>query len=382
MTKRVNGEGTFMKRGNTWTCRVVIGGVRYVGSGRTQADAKKAAKERARIGAPKVIGSTFKSLFDEWKVQAPESLGIRTSTHDTYRYLVGKHILPTVQDVRLTKLTAPKLKDLFKDMEGSSSTKRNTYAGMVSVLEFGVSAGYVGANVMRDVPRPVATDSPRRDVDGDGARALIAAAQKHRWGIAAWLAFGCGLRRGEILGLRWADVDLVEGTLSITGNLTRTSAGRRRGPTKNKRGLRLTPMPAPVVDALKSHRATQAAERLAAGNLWQDLDMVLATEIGGEVEPRALSRAWSRWARKAQLDDSGTHLGRHFAATALLASGHASTADVAAQVGMDPATLLHTYASAVAKGQRAASAALGAELLEAKSPTLVPTVVPTLANQR
>jgi integrase len=363
MTKRVNGEGTFMKRGNTWTYRVVVDGVRYVGSGRTQADAKKAAKERARIGAPKITGTTFATLFEEWSRQAPESLGIRPSTFDTYRYLVGKHVLPIAEDVRMTKLTASRLKDLFRDIEGSSSTKRNTYAGMVSVLKFGVSAGYVGANIMRDVPRPSAVDASRRDVNGDGARALIAAAKGHRWGLAAWLGFGCGLRRGEMLGLRWSDVDLVGGTLSITGNVTRTSTGLRRGPTKNKRGLRLTPMPVPVADALKSHRATQAAERLAAGELWQDCDMVLTNEIGGMVEPRALSRAWSGWARKAKVKDRGTHLGRHYAATTLLASGQASTADVAAQLGQDPAVLLNTYASAVAKGQRAASTALGAELL-------------------
>ena len=382
MTKRVNGEGSFMKRGNTWTYRVVIDGVRYVATGATQEKAKKAARERARIGAPKVTGFTFKALFEEWRGQSPESIGIRPATFDTYRYLVGKHILPSVQDVRLTRLTAVRLKELFVSMEGASSTKRNTYAGMVSVLEYGISAGYVGANVMRDVPRPIANQPVRRDVSGDGARALIAAAQGHRWGVAAWLGFGCGLRRGESLGLRWADVDLVGGTLSINGNVTRSSAGLRRGPTKNLRGVRLTPMPVPVVDALRSHRAMQAAERLAMGELWQDTDMVLTNEIGGMVEPRALSRAWSSWARKARVADRGTHLGRHYAATTLLASGQASTADVAAQLGQDPAVLLHTYASAVAKGQRAASTALGFELMGAESTDVVPTLVPTHVVQR
>jgi integrase len=90
--------------------------------------------------------------------------------------------------------------------------------------------------------------------------------------------------------------------------------------------------------------------------------LVLTNGVGGLVEPRTLSRAWEEWAKAAGVEDTGTHLGRHYAATSLLASGAASVADVAALLGHDPAVLLNTYATAVAAGQRAAVDVLGASL--------------------
>jgi integrase len=89
---------------------------------------------------------------------------------------------------------------------------------------------------------------------------------------------------------------------------------------------------------------------------------VLTNELGGMAEPRQLSRVWSGWARRAGIKDRGTHVGRHFAATTLLASGRASVADVAQMLGHNPSVLLDTYASAIADGQRAAADVLGSAL--------------------
>ena len=128
------------------------------------------------------------------------------------------------------------------------------------------------------------------------------------------------------------DVDLQAGELAVSGNLTRSSAGLVRGKTKTRRGQRRVPIPASVVKALKTQQRRQKAERLAA-RFWQDEGLVVTNEIGGAVEPRALSRAWAGWARTAGLRDRGTHAGRHYAASTLLSSGRASVADVAASHG-------------------------------------------------
>lgn len=136
--------------------------------------------------------------------------------------------------------------------------------------------------------------------------------------VAAWLSFGCGLRRGEVLALRWVDVNLKTGELAVTGNLTRSSAGLVRGAPKTHRGQRNVPIPAAVLKALKTQQRRQKTELLAA-KVWVDDGLVLTNEIGGAVEPRALSRAWAGWARAAGLADRGTHTGRHYAASTLLA---------------------------------------------------------------
>ena len=133
------------------------------------------------------------------------------------------------------------------------------------------------------------------------------------------------------------------------GNTILCGAGA--GATKTARGVRPVPVPAFVLDQLRAHRTRQAAERLASA-YWEDAGLVVTTEIGGMVEPRAVSRAWRAWAKKAGLADTGTHLGRHYAATTLMASGTASLADVGSMLGQDPSVLLTTYANAAAAGQR------------------------------
>jgi len=109
--------------------------------------------------------------------------------------------------------------------------------------------------------------------------------------------------------------------------------------------------------------------QLRAGSAWTESGHVLTNEIGGMGEPRTLSRVWQAWAVKAKVNDTGTHVGRHFATPTLLASGHASVAYVAAMLGHDPSVLLSTYAVAVADGQRAVSSALRAALSKPREAT-------------
>jgi integrase len=376
--KRGDGEGTYYARPDGgWLYRMRVGdGRRVSGSGRTKSAAKTVAHERARLVADKPATATVQALVTEWSKLTPASVGLRATTADQYRALLRAHVVPALGPVRLSNLTRRLVADAVRGFSGSASTRRSAYAALVKLLDYGVGSGVLAVNLARETPRPLAGVSRHRGIDQDAARALLAAASGHRWGVAAWLGFGCGLRRGEALGLRWADVDLEAGELAVNGNVTRSSAGLVRGAPKTRRGQRRVPIPASVIEALKAHRTAQAAEQLAA-LVWTDHGLVLTNEVGGLVEPRALSRAWSTWARKAGLTDRGTHAGRHYAATTLLSSGAASVADVAAALGHDPAVLLNTYAVAVAAGQRAASDVLGGTL----GPDIVPTSVPTGRKQ-
>lgn len=370
MSRRNNGEGSFRRKANgTWLYRVEVDGRRVSGTGRTKTDAKRIATERARVLGERRTTDTVRDLYDDWCRLTPEAVGLAPTTRDQYRYLVGKHVMPTLGNVKVEALTRRKVADTVNDLGGSQSTRRSTYAALVRLLDYAVDRGMMRVNVGREVPRPAAPRPEDRKITPDAARKVIEAANGHRLGLAALLGFGCGLRRGEMLALRWADVDLEGGVLTISGNVTRSSAGLKRGTPKTRRGVRQVPLAGVVIAGLKAHRRQQAAERLAAGVAWTDLDLVLTNEIGTLVEPRELSRAWRGWARKAKVKDTGTHLGRHYAATTMLASGTASVADVAAVMGHDPAVLLNTYATAVATGQRAAADVLGDSLAV---PVLVP----------
>jgi integrase len=345
---------------------MLVNGQRVSGSGPTQAKAKKSAKERAKLAAKHQTRGTFKELFEEWETLPKDIILIGPSTRDTYRFLIRKHFLPTLGDEMLTKMTEAKVAKALGSLNSlSTSTRRNAYAGLVKVLDYAVSQKRVGTNVARLCNRPVGVSTAGREITQDQVLRILKAARGDRYEVAAWLGFGCGLRRGEILALRWVDVDFERGELAVdahVGNLTRTSAGLIAGPPKTERGARRVPIPAEVVTRLRAHRRRQLEEQLKAGDAWRYVGTVLTNEIGGYVEPRSLSRSWNKWAKSANVNERGTHAGRHYAASTLLASGRASAADVAAQLGHNPAVLLTTYAAAVAPSQRAAADVLGASL--------------------
>lgn len=374
--RRANKEGTYYKRPRGgWLFRVTVNGHRVSGSGATRKAAKDAAIERGRLVGDRMTKGTVAELVDEWSALSPAALDIKATTADQYRSLLRSRVVPVIGHVRVDSLTKRAVAEVFpSDGAAPSTTLRATYAALVRVLDYAVGRGFVAVNVAREVPRPAAPESKPRHVDREAVATFLAAAEGERLEVAAWLGYGCGLRRGEILGLHWSDVDLDSGLLTVSGNLTRSSAGLVRGTPKTKRGRRIVPVPAQVVERLRAHRRRQAAEQLAAGAAWASVGAVLTNEIGGYVEPRELSRHWRAWAKRAKLPDTGTHVGRHYAAATLLASGRASVADVAAAMGHDPAVLLNTYAVAVAAGQRAASDALGASLS-------VPVSVPVAAGQ-
>jgi integrase len=378
-TRRDNHEGTFYKRteaeGGGWLFRIRVGNQRVSGSGPTRRAAKERAVERARLVGDKRTKGTVAELVEQWAALSAPAVGLKPTTQDQYRSLLRSRVVPVIGNRRVDSLTKRTVAEVFPPgSDNPASTMRSTYAALVRVLDYAVERGMLAVNVAREVKRPAAAEHRARHIDREAVARVLAAAEGDRLSIAAWLGFGCGLRRGEILALRWSEVDLDAGVLSVTGNVTRSSAGLVRGTPKTRRGTRLVPVPPVVVERLRAHRREQAAEQLAAGSAWRPLGMVVANEVGGMLEPRFLSRRWRSWSRSAGVEDTGTHVGRHYAASTLLASGAASVADVAAQLGHDPAVLLNTYAVAVAAGQRAAAAALGETLT-------VPIFVPIASTQ-
>lgn len=386
---RAHGEGTYYERpesqGGGYLFRIMAGGQRVSGSGRTKKEAKAKAMERARLVGPRRTKGTLAELVDEWaelRNDGGKRL-LKPTTKDQYLTLLRSRVVPVIGNHRVESLTKRTIAEAFPpDSTASASTQRSTYAALVRLLDYAVRRGRLALNVAREVDRPAKPSRTQpRSVDQKAAGRMLAAAADDRLGIAAWLGFGCGLRRGEMLALRWSDVDLEAGEISVSGNVTRSSAGLARGTTKTEHGDRLVPVPPVVVKQLRAHRERQDAERAelvskGVGEVWVDNDLVLANHVGGMVEPRKLSKRWQVWAKAAKLGDTGTHVGRHYAASTLLASGAASVADVAAQLGHDPAVLLNTYATAVAKGQRAAAEALGETLI------IVPLSVPHAVGQQ
>ena len=150
---------------------------------------------------------------------------------------------------------------------------------------------------------------------------LLDAARELRYYVAVALMAATGLRRGEVSGLAWSDIDLSKGELRVRHTLSRVDGELILIEPKTDRSRRRVPLHAGVVTALKAWRTRQLQERLAAGDQWVETGMVFATELGTMVDPRNLLRTVEVAAAKAGIEKVGAHTMRHSAAVAWLESG-------------------------------------------------------------
>lgn len=135
------------------------------------------------------------------------------------------------------------------------------------------------------------------------------------------LAAALGLRQGELSGLRWEDVDLERGLLTVRHQLQRVAGRPELHPPRSAKGRRTLPLPALVREALRQHRLRQKEERLRAGPAWTETGFVFTTTVGTPLEARTLLRNFHGLLARARLPRRRFHDLRHTAASLLLALG-------------------------------------------------------------
>lgn len=175
---------------------------------------------------------------------------------------------------------------------------------------------------------------------------FLAVTADHRWAIGFRLGVLYGLRRSEVLALRWDDLDADQQTLRIDESLVATNEGAAWGNAKNERSRRTIPIDDDTMRAFAKRRAEQAAERLAAGATWEDNDLIVATRDGRLVLPRSYDRALARIVDKAALPRLTSHGLRHTAATHMVQSARdvGELRAIADLLGHSVEMLMNTYA--------------------------------------
>jgi integrase len=202
--------------------------------------------------------------------------------------------------------------------------------------------------------RPLATPSTA------DLRKLVQAADKTVWKMPITLAAHLGLRRSEVLGLRWSDIDLGEGTLRVQRGLqrTRVPGGRSRlefFDVKTENSRRQVELGRRLLAQLKRHSKAQAERRLLSGSDWIDEDLVCDRGDGGPLDPDAMSRAMKRLVARAGLPTGiRLHDVRHGVATAMLANG-VDTKIASAVLGHSSAAFTADQYQHVLKGMTAAA---------------------------
>jgi integrase len=326
-------RGSITKRGNSWTAVVDLPPDPTTGkrrqkrfTARTKREAEAYAAEliqKAATGFSDAGKVTVREFFDHWLVAVGPSL--RPATARRYRDVARLHIVSQIGNLRLSKLTPNDVQRLYADRldYGLSPTSvHHIHAILHRALNHGMKLGLLVRNVT-DAVDPPRRQSPEMQVwSASDASKVLATANGDAWEALWHLALTTGMRRGELLGLRWSDVDLNAGTLSIRRTLSRGSTSRlESGEPKTIAGRRRVALPASTIERLRRHAIKQKELWLAVGPGYADRDLVFATINGIPIHANTLSRAYARLIERAGVPRIRFHDLRHTSATLLLASG-------------------------------------------------------------
>lgn len=214
------------------------------------------------------------------------------------------------------------------------------------------------------MPRHVAKPVREREVKAWSAQQVdgfLATTNEHAWAAGFRLAVLYGLRRSELLALRWDDFAAKEGTIRIDEGLVATATGATWTDAKNTRSRRVIPLDQETVKALAARKRAQAEEQLLAGAGWSDQNLILTTRTGNAVMPRSFDRTLDVLVKRSGVPRLSSHGLRHTAATHMV-SGAADLGElraVADILGHSPEILLSVYAHALPASVRAVADRIG-----------------------
>jgi len=287
---------------------------------------------------------TVESWLDHWlnRIAKPS---LRATSFAAYRIAVEKHLVPAIGKHRLDRLQPEHLERLYQRMiDGGARPGTAHQVHRTARTAFGEAErrGHISRNPAGLAKAPRVQPDPIEPWGIDEVRRILEAASGSR-NSARWaVALALGLRQGEALALRWADVDLDQGMMRIRATRVRPtyahgcnntcgcSAGLCPsriltspivGETKSRAGKRVIGLPDELVTLLKEHKEHQEAEREHAAQLWTAGDWVFASPTGEPLNPNTDYHNWKALLRRAGVREGRLHDARHTAATVLLVLG-------------------------------------------------------------
>jgi integrase len=359
-TRRSKGEGSVGRISDgRWRFRRTIDGKTLVAYGKTRAEALKAGKikvdEHVRAPRGREAASTTVPRFVEWwrdNVLPNEELAPSTIKNNEYH---AKALIESPEiAVPLNDLKPSDVRQMLGrwHREGvAQNTIRLRHNTLDKVLRTAVTEGILSSNVMDNVKRPSSGDPRVVQIDEDKLDAALAILGD-AWRPMILLTAATGMRRGEVCGLQWGDVDLEAGELLITRQLTGDLEYR---PPKGKKARRV-PLGDEAVEMLRRHRLRELEVGLMRGYAVDGTTPVFTSDKldGAVVRPASLSQAWNRACRKVGLEDTRIHDLRHRAIWLMQHRGH--NAKVVAEIvgHSDVRMTLGVYTAATSDQMRAA----------------------------
>jgi integrase len=359
--KRSNGEGTIVQRKDgRYEAKVFVpttaGTLKRLsvyGKTREECHAKYVKlKTQADDGIPVASESWTVERYLSYWLEHVVRVERRPKTYQGYEGVVRRYLIPELGTKRLGKLSAREVRLFITRVRKTCQCCRNGWdasrenprccakpkpeccASQLSirmvqsihaVLRNALQTAVREEIVSRNVAKLVTVTTPKykvnRGLSVPQARAVLAAAYDEPLCALYVLALCLGLRRGELLGLRWADIDLEAGTLEVVQALQRVDGELKFVRPKTEDSERTIPLPELCVEALKAHKERQKASRSNAWPNWHENDLVFPSRIGTPLEPDNLRRSWGRIRKAAKIDNVRFHDIRHTCVSLLLDLG-------------------------------------------------------------
>lgn len=256
---------------------------------------------------------------------------VSPKTYERYKQIVDGELVPALGNLVLSKLRPLQIQAFYadrldqgrKDGRGglSPQTVLHYHRLLHKALDQAVKWQMLARNPASAVEPPKPQREQMRALDQIETTTLLRLVEGSRLYIPVLLAVTGGLRRGEILALRWQDLDLKTGRATIARSLEQTADGLRVKSPKTERGRRTVVFPGYTLDALKAHKKEQAERKLATGPVYQNSGLVCARADGSEWPPDTFSTAFAALVRRSNLAHFRFHDLRHTHATQLLKQG-------------------------------------------------------------
>ena len=378
--RRANGEGSIRKRKDgRWEGRYTVGRDLETGKAitknvlaKTQKECKeklqKAIEDTAGLDLAKAGQYTVGQWLDVW-FENYAKLKVRPSSHQTYRGYIDNHIKPNIGHIPLSKLTSLDLQKLYKKLLSggrvkrieakrqpkglSAKTVRNLNQVISSAMDFAIAQKLILTNPTDGCALPRLEHREMKTLPAEQLASLLQEARESAVFELYYIELATGLRRGELLGLKWEDLDLVRGEMRVRRQVARLNGEVVEAPLKTKNAYRTLPLSEDTVGVLK-------AQKQKAGNSpW-----VFPSPTGGPISPDSVLHMLHRVLKRAGLPMVRFHDLRHTFATLALQNG----VDVKTVSGMlghfSAGFTLDTYAHVTTAAQREAARTMSGVLAD------------------
>jgi integrase len=328
-------SGFVRRRGETWTAYWNIETQhgekqRTKGGFRTRKEAQGYLNDAIAAISAGVFAEPSKVTFGEFLTERwlpSREMTLRRSTIESYRINVNRHVLPTLGARQIQQVTVDHLDRLYTQLVKSGlspKTVRNVHVLLHKALKDAVRKNLIARNPAEAADPPKASRDGREEMHTwtpAELRAFFEGLASHRLLAAYVLSATTGMRRGEVLGLRWVDIDVKRRSLFVNQTVLSVNYEVFIGQPKTEHSRRRVTLDPETVEVLLAHRDRQGAERRLLGADYDDIGLVFAREDGTPIHPDYFSQTFDRTVARLGLSRIRLHDLRHTHATLGLAAG-------------------------------------------------------------